>query len=256
MSTFLFSLVPYLPLFLLGGFILSVVLKRNDIADVMWGPGILLSSILVSHANVKLSLTILVALLILALWALRICLHIGTRFVEKREEDARYRVWRETWMWFYTRSFFQVFLLQGALMVVMSTLLWQTSMNAEEGGLTPWALSGFVIAGFGLIYETVADLQLRVFLKEKTGGIMKRGLWKLSRHPNYFGEMVFWWGMFFAFIPQFFGGEYHLILAPLTITFLLTRVSGVPMLEARYKGNAEFDAYKNSTPAIVPRLWR
>lgn len=108
---------------------------------------------------------------------------------------------------------------------------------------------GILISLIGLGFETVADLQLRNFLKLKTGGIMKTGLWSLSRHPNYFGEICFWFGIFLASIPFF---NLISIIPFLLISFLILKVSGIPMLEKQYEGNLEFENYKKVTPAFFP----
>ena len=81
---------------------------------------------------------------------------------------------------------------------------------------------------------------------------MKDGLWRLSRHPNYFGEIMLWWGIFLFALP--FGTWYLLILSPITITFLLTRVSGVPMLESKYQSNPDYQRYVDETNALIPDL--
>jgi steroid 5-alpha reductase family enzyme len=103
-------ILPILFVYVTIGFVTSLILKRNDIADVMWGPGIFIScltSFYLTGGGPYLML------LIIFFWALRIATHIGRRFFSKNEEDFRYATWRRTWKYFYTRSYLQIFLLQG-----------------------------------------------------------------------------------------------------------------------------------------------
>ena len=232
------------------GFLGAVLLKRNDIADVMWGPGIFiaaLSAFILTGGGPYLTLGIIF------LWALRIAVHIGKRFISKEEEDFRYATWRQTWKFFYLRSYLQVFLLQGFLMfLVASSIIFLKLYMLQINPVMFWV--GTLISVFALTFETIADNQLTNFLKQKTGGIMQTGLWKYSRHPNYFGEVTFWWGVFLVTIPSssMFIVNPLFLLSPLTITFLILYVSGIPMVEKKYDSNLEFQAYKSRTNAFFP----
>lgn len=252
------------------GFLLSIILKRNDIADVMWGIGIFLA-VLASYFLSDFTYTL--TLIIIMFWALRIFTHIGIRFLNKKEEDFRYKVWRENWKYFYTRSFFQVFLLQGFLMLlVASSVIYFKLENLNISNYAYYIFS--ILAVLFLIYEAVADLQLKKFiLLEKKrlnkGGdaknnILTTGLWKYSRHPNYFGEVSFWWCIFLSLvfpnthIISYFSNNIFnylfLLISPLTITYLILYVSGIPMLEKKYIGNKDFERYKSTTPAFFPNF--
>ena len=113
-------------------------------------------------------------------------------------------------------------------------------------------ITGCAVAIIGLLYEAVADFQLLRFKNNPLPNkkVMNSGLWRLSRHPNYFGEILFWWGVWIFST----GGQYWLIglISPLTITYLLTRFSGVPMLEERYKDNPEYLEYIRTTNVLIP----
>lgn len=244
------------------GFIVSATLKRNDIADVMWGPGIFLAAL---TAYILSDSSSILTLIIISLWGLRIFTHIGLRFLSKKEEDFRYRSWRETWKYFYTRSFLQVFLLQGFLMIlVASSAIYFYLKNFEASGFMFLAFSLLAIAS--MIYESVADLQLKKFIKENKNNtdknsILTTGLWKYSRHPNYFGEVNFWWFIFLSLISAgsvtSFGISSYLILliSPLTISYLILYVSGIPLLEKKYIGNKNFENYRTKTPAFFPNFF-
>ncbi len=232
-------------LYITFGFFLSVVIKRNDIADVMWGPGIFLA-ILISHFVFNSS-NVLVLLLVF-IWALRIFLHIGDRFINKKDEDFRYAQWRKAWKFFYLRSLCQVFILQGFLMFLVASSVIFLNSTGQVVNIYFYSF-GLCLALFALIFETVADLQLKNFLQKKTGGILQTGLWRYSRHPNYFGEVLFWWGIFVSVLPTL---NLTFLISPLTITFLILYVSGIPMLEKKYEGNKEFEIYKLKTSTFFP----
>jgi steroid 5-alpha reductase family enzyme len=104
----------------------------------------------------------------------------------------------------------------------------------------------------GFYFQAVGDFQLSVFAKQKKqpGTILQTGLWKYSRHPNYFGEIMMWWGIFIITLPV--QNSFYFIISPLTITLLLVFVSGIPMLEKKYAGNPAFNAYKKRTSALLP----
>jgi steroid 5-alpha reductase family enzyme len=114
-----------------------------------------------------------------------------------------------------------------------------------------FATAGFIVWLTGLIVEAVADKQLTQFRNiRQPGQIIQTGLWKYSRHPNYFGEILIWWGIFIIVLPLPFG--IWGIISPITITYLLAFVSGVPMLEKKYEGNPAFQSYKKQTSALIP----
>jgi steroid 5-alpha reductase family enzyme len=256
LDTFLY-IAPPLFIYIGIGFFLSVLWSRNDLADVMWGPGIFLCAILSVLTHEHISTQHSIALVLVGIWALRIFLHIGTRFWYKDNEDPRYALWRTTWSWVYTRSFFQVFLLQGFLMAFMASIFLLEAPSMPSASI----LFGVALALFGLFYEAVGDYQLRQFISEQKklgakGGLMTSGLWATTRHPNYFGEVTFWWGIFSIFLADVFLTQNILFfLTPLLITLLILKVSGIPLLEKQYEGRADWEAHKAKTPAFFPRWW-
>jgi steroid 5-alpha reductase family enzyme len=173
----------------------------------------------------------LLVLSMVAVWAGRLATHITVRNWGKRE-DWRYRKWRdEAPGSFWWRSYFRVFLLQDVLLVVVAAPILLTAWTREPVGLTVLDVVGVAVWGFGLLFEAVADGQLARFKRDpqSDGKVMDRGLWRYSRHPNYFGESVFWWGIFLVAASVSEG--YAAIVGPIAITFLLLRVSGAGMLE-------------------------
>lgn len=232
-------------------FVLSVMLKDNSIADIFWGIGFLQVAIHSLYLSGTLLTSQIVMLAVILLWSLRISGYILSKKLVKKGEDARYQKWREEWKHFYLRSFFQVYMLQGILMMVVATPIIAFSLKPAQVDYI--FIGGIVLALAGLLFETVADLQMRRFVKtKKKGEIMKTGLWRYSRHPNYFGESVFWLGLSIAAIQS----SVFALVGWLAITVLLRFVSGVPMAEERMKGNKEFEKYKKRTPAMLPNFFR
>jgi len=228
-------------------FLLSIYLKDNSIADIFWGLGFLqvaVHSFFLSGTSILSQVLLNIVILI---WALRISIYILSKKFVKPGEDSRYLAWRKTWKLFYIRSFFQVYIFQGFLLLIIAIpIILVNSSPPPTGAQT---IAGLVIALFGLAYETTGDLQLRAFIKtKKKGQIMTRGLWKYSRHPNYFGESVFWLGVGIVAVQASYGAVVSWIL----ITYLLRFVSGVPLAEARYDDNREFKEYKKKTPPMLP----
>ena len=224
--------------------------RDNSIVDVGWGLGFVLVAWYL-HMAYPHAWSWLPALLV-SLWGGRLALYIGLRQARQGSEDWRYAKWREEWgRWAIPRSYLQVFLLQGFFMWVIALPLMQRP--GQESWV--WFQSlGMAIWLCGFLWEAVADRQLARFKArpENKGKLMTAGLWRLSRHPNYFGEIVLWWGLWLALFPY---GKWYISLAgPLVLTWLLARVSGVPMLEQKYQGNPEFEAYKKETPPLLPDL--
>jgi steroid 5-alpha reductase family enzyme len=126
-------------------------------------------------------------------------------------------------------------------------------INLGTGGpLGFFDLVGFLVWITGFYFESTGDAQLARFVRDpiNKGKIMQSGLWKYTRHPNYFGEVTQWWGIFIISLSVPFG--IFTIIGPLTITYLILFVSGVPMLEKKYAGRADFEAYKKRTSVFFP----
>ncbi|MBO3698237.1 DUF1295 domain-containing protein [Roseivirga sp. E12] len=231
-------------------FVISIVLKRNDIADVAWGMGYVGLCAYLYFTQINSEVANLVYLLT-SLWGIRLSLHIGLRN-RRKKEDFRYKQWREEWgSTFYWRSYLQVYLLQVLLLLVISTPIVIASQSAGSE-LSFLAGAGLALWLSGFYWQAVGDYQLGQFKKRKThkDQVMQSGLWKHSRHPNYFGEIVMWFSIGLIVLEVTYG--WIGLVSPILITFLLLKVSGVPMLERRYKDNPEFETYKKRTPAVFP----
>jgi len=234
-------------------FLVAQIIKNNSIADIGWGIGFILIAVAGMIASGIYSPRQLLLSAMILCWGLRLAGYIFIRNKGKGE-DYRYRQWREEWgkhiIW---RSFLQVFMLQGFLMLLIALPL--IVVNAFPANNITWIDSvGCFVWCVGFYFEARSDYQMMQFKKEpgSKGKIMTRGLWKYSRHPNYFGEALLWWGIFIVSISA--GHWWISIISPLLITFLLLKVSGVVMLEKKYEGNAEFEDYAKRTNAFIPWL--
>jgi len=232
-------------------FLISLLRKRNDVADVAWGFGFVVltwSALYLSgnHEERQMLVTALVTV-----WGIRLAWHIHTRN-NKKGEDYRYQAWREAWgKWFLIRSYFQVYILQGALLFLIALPILYIQ-HTSYSTLNFRDLIGGLIWGIGFFFEVVGDAQLRAFAKDakNKGKILTTGLWRYTRHPNYFGEVTVWWGIWI--IAGSVTGSFWTIIGPLTITYLILKVSGIPLLEKKYEGNTDFADYKQRTNKFFP----
>ena len=232
-------------------FLIALYLKRNDIADVAWGLGFIVVCAVI-FARGYPNFNFILILILTVLWGLRLAAHIYIRNKGKKE-DYRYKAWRDEWgKWFYIRTYLQVFLLQGLFMLLISLSAIVAGSYTNETSISFINIAGLILWLIGFIFETFGDLQLSRFISDPNnkGKIMKTGLWKYTRHPNYFGEVTQWWGIFLLAVNLPYG--ILAVISPLTITFLILRVSGIPMLEKKYEGNTEFEEYKKVTNAFFP----
>jgi steroid 5-alpha reductase family enzyme len=237
--------------------LLSLVFGNAGIVDIFWGPGFVVVGIfsLMTLPGEPTPRGILVVALT-TLWAVRLALHIGVRNAGA-PEDFRYRKWREeAGSSFWWISYFKIFLLQAVLLWIVSSPLPLAQLPGPRAELTALDSLGIALFIFGFAFEAIADWQLARFKRNPTnrGLTMTAGFWSRTRHPNYFGEAVLWWGLGLLALPS---GGWLALVGPALITFLLLKVSGVAMLDAalvdRRPGYAE---YLRSTPAFFPRLRR
>jgi len=234
--------------------IVSIVarrLRRNDLADVAWGLGfvvVTLSTMLYQGLFGVIQLTVA---FMVTLWGVRLSSHIFGSWRKRAEEDYRYQAMRKSWKYSPTiQAYFQVFLLQGLLLFFVAMPIFV--INSTKASFTGLIYAGLLVWIIGFILEATADNQLRKFLAQtkNKGNIMDKGLWKYSRHPNYFGEVTQWWGIGFIALTLPFG--WLGLVGPITITFLIIKVSGIPLLEKRYAENLQYQAYAKKTSVFLP----
>ncbi len=239
-------------LFFLLVFVVAQSKRNNGLIDIAWGVGFLLSaglSLLIGRPGAAVPW---IATACVAVWGVRLTWHLARRNWNK-PEDYRYAHMRDTWnpKTFHLRMFIQIYLLQLALSYVINLPVIAANLEGRAG----WngiAAAGLAIWLAGFACEAAADRQLRRFKADpgNRGRLMTRGLWRYSRHPNYFGEALQWWGIYVMTISG--GRNLWLFLSPLVITLFLVFVSGVPLLEKKYAGRPDWEAYRSRTSMFVP----
>ncbi|MCL4808935.1 MAG: DUF1295 domain-containing protein [Thermoanaerobaculia bacterium] len=236
----------------------GVFLRDASIVDPWWSMAFLL---VLAHTAARTGptpgKTLLLAMV--AAWALRLWGYLLLRSRGK-PEDPRYAAFRakygaDRYWWF---SFFQVFLLQGVLVVVISAPLQLAGAAAPPDPVSPLDLLGLALFAAGFVIEVVGDAQLASYRRAKARGgtgapgpVLDTGLWRYTRHPNYFGEALLWWGFWVAALDTPWG--WATAFAPAFMTFLLVKVSGVAMLDAHMAAKRpEYGEYMRRTSGFVP----
>jgi steroid 5-alpha reductase family enzyme len=233
--------------------VVSVIVKDASIVDLAWG---LLAGLV---SVVDLSATrwdwprTLIALCA-TLWGLRLSIYLMSRNLGKGE-DRRYRAMRaKTGPKFVFTSLFTVFLAQGGIFWIVSMPLQGGIYYGDDIQTLFLVALGVALFGTGFVFESVGDFQLARFKADPSnaGKVMDRGLWRYTRHPNYFGDSCVWWGIWLIAVG--IGAPVATIIGPLLMTLLLIRVSGVALLERNIAGRRpEYRQYIETTSAFIPR---
>ncbi len=245
------GLVIFCLMFLL--WLLSLVLKNASIVDIFWGMGFVIVSwiaFLLTPAGFE-GRKVLINILV-TIWGLRLSLYILRRNWGK-PEDFRYQVWRKeagaAWWW---RSFFKVFPLQGILLWIIAIPLLAVQHSVQPEKFTWLDVLAIPVWLFGFFFEAVGDWQLSRFRTNPAnkGKVLNSGVWHYTRHPNYFGDAAQWWAYYLVALAA---GAWWTIYSPLTMTFLLVRVSGVTLLEKTLKEEKPgYKEYIETTSAFFP----
>lgn len=232
--------------------LISLQLKNSSIVDIFWGTGFVIANwVYFALAPEGFPLRKWLVGILVTVWGLRLSLHILRRNWGK-PEDFRYQAWRKEagprWWWL---SFFRVFLLQGILMWIISAPLLATQRGAKPAHLILFDFLGVIVWGIGFFFEAIGDLQLTRFKADPAnkGKVMDRGVWRFTRHPNYFGDSAQWWGYYL--ITAFIGGWWT-IFSPILMTLFLLRVSGVALLEKTLETRPGYKEYIEKTSAFLP----
>jgi steroid 5-alpha reductase family enzyme len=233
--------------------LISIPIKNVSIVDVFWGIGFVVACAFYFYNTEGLASRKLLIMSLVTVWGLRLSLYIGWRNYGKGE-DFRYQQFRkdygpERYWWF---SFFQVFLLQGTLIWIISSPLLAAQFYGADQPLGWLDYVGVTIWVIGFIFEAGGDFQMAKFKAnpDNKGKLLNTGFWRYTRHPNYFGDATVWWGYS---IFSFAAGSFWPIIAPILMTGLILKVSGVSLLERTLKNTKpEYKKYIESTSAFFP----
>jgi steroid 5-alpha reductase family enzyme len=233
--------------------LVSLVLKNSSIVDIFWGTGFVIVAWIAflltpeGYMARKLLLNVLVTI-----WGLRLSLHILTRNWGQ-PEDFRYQAWRKeagsSWWW---RSFFKVFFLQGVILWIVATPLIVVQASTQPERLIWLDYVAVLVWLIGFTFEALGDWQLRRFKADPSnkGKVLNTGVWRYSRHPNYFGDSAQWWAYYLVALAA---GGWWTIFSPVLMTSLLLRVSGVSLLEKTLKEEKPgYKEYIETTSEFIP----
>ena len=191
---------------------------------------------------------------LVCIWALRLGIFLFIRVI-KVGEDKRFHVWKKSFM-----LFFRTWTIQG-LWVFLTAITAITAITSNnDNGIEFTFYIGFSLWVFGFLFESISDYQKMIFKFNPVNKnkFIHTGLWSMSRHPNYFGEIIIWFGMAIMCVPVLAGLQYISLISPVFVYLLLTKVSGTPILEkqadTKWGTNEEYKKYKKNTPEIFPRF--
>lgn len=240
-------------LYMTSIFFVAQIKKNNSIVDVAWGIGFIIVTLFTFFYYSACAWQHITITFLIIIWGLRLSGYIGIRNW-KKGEDPRYKAMRDKWKrHIFIKSFFNIFMLQGTilLIIILPVVMINTTNVFVPFSLA--ALCSIFIWIIGFVCENIGDYQLYRFLQnpKNSGHVMTQGIWRYTRHPNYFGEAAMWWGIWFFACATTPNAVYS-IISPLLITYLLRYVSGVPLAEKPFIHNNEYKEYKKRTNAFFP----
>ena len=219
----------------------------TSIANFTWGGGVLFVALFTFFTMSEYLPRQIIVTIFIALWAARLICHVYKRYTGK---DPRFASW--TWQGFKALIINFIWIFGQSIMIaIMSYPIILVNKN-QAAELLLFDYLGSIVWIIGFFIESISDHQLFLFTSDPAhkGKVMRSGLWHYSRHPNYFGEVVMWWGIFLIALSVPYG--WSAIITPATITFLLLFVTGVPLLEDAMRDNAEYQEYKRNTSMFIP----
>lgn len=233
--------------------LLSLVRDDASVVDAFWGPGFVVVAWVYFALTEPATPRKQIVVGLVTVWGLRLAIHILWR-ARGKGEDYRYRAMRESWgARFRWVSLFTVFLLQGTILWIVAFPLYVAQRTPVPERLTSIDALGMLCFAVGFFFEAVGDWQLARFKAdpENRGKLLTTGLWRFTRHPNYFGDALVWWGLFLmAFATP---RSYWTVFSPVLMTFLLMKVSGVRLLEKTLADTKPgYREYVERTNAFVP----
>jgi steroid 5-alpha reductase family enzyme len=249
-------------LYLIIAFIVGTIKKNNGLMDVFYGPGyfvVALSSLILNIVlNNEVNIRQIIVTILVFIWATRLATYVFIRNRGK-PEDYRYQAMRKRWgNKVVLKSFYRIYIFQGIVIFIVCFPVWFINISNNPTiesvldffGITLWLGAAIWLIGF--LFETIGDWTLYRFLQkpENKGEVMDKGVWKLSQHPNYFGEVTQWWGIYVIAIATPFG--FITILGPIFITYMILKVSGIKLLDKRFEKDDKYGAYKQRTSVFFP----
>lgn len=241
-------------------FIIATIIKNNSIVDIGWGMGFVVGSWLTLLTTENPTTLSYVIVAFVTVWGLRLSIRLLKRNYGK-PEDFRYAQWRKEWGDNVVLiAFFRVFMVQGIInFIVGSGAYALIKYNEFSFGLNHQVLvyAGLLIALSGLFFEVIGDEQLRKHIAKGTRSLLQSGLWSITRHPNYFGEILIWVGIYISAITLLFTNSVSLIyyialaLSPIIMSTVLLKVS-TPLLEKNMEKYDAWDEYTKKVPMIFP----
>jgi len=238
----------------LAAWVVSIPLRNVSIIDIVWGLAFVTSSVTALVSAPEIRARHVVTTLLVVVWGVRLAAYLAWRNHGKGE-DFRYAAMRtRAGPSFWWTSLGRVFLVQAVAAWIVSLPVMLAASDSRADATTAFVAIGTVVWVVGFAFESIGDLQLARFKADPAnkGRVLDHGLWRYTRHPNYFGDCVMWWGVFLTCVarPRGWLG----IVGPALMTFLLVRVSGVALLEKSLrKRKPEYAAYVARTAAFVPR---
>jgi steroid 5-alpha reductase family enzyme len=233
--------------------VVSVIVKNVSIVDLFWGFGFVLTAVFYFFNTEGFEPRKIIITILVALWGFRLSAYLAWRNIGKGE-DFRYKEFRKRYgenrYWWI--SFFQTFLLQGVLMWLISAPLLGAQFYNHNNTIGVLDYSGIALWIIGFTFETGGDLQLASFRADplNKGKVLNTGFWKITRHPNYFGDSAVWWGYGLICLSA---GSYFSVLGSLLMTALIIKVSGVVLIEKTLiVQKTEYKEYIEETSAFLP----
>jgi steroid 5-alpha reductase family enzyme len=243
-----------------GIFVVATIISNNSIVDIGWGLGFVIGAWATLLTTEAPNLLAYILVGFITIWGLRLSIRLFNRNI-KKPEDFRYAQWRQEWgKNVVITAFFRVFMIQGLINFVVGSAAYSIikfNAFALEGLHVVLVGLGLTIAVMGLAFEVIGDEQLRQHIQKKTRALLQTGLWSITRHPNYLGEILIWNGIYIAgfslLITDSVPLVYYLVLvlSPLVMSAVLIKIS-TPLLEKNMEKYAGWADYAQRVPMIFP----
>lgn len=249
-STFLLPLACILVLAIVS-WIISLILEDVSLVDSVWSIFFLIGTFVVFSIQASNTARAIIVLSLVSVWALRLCIHLTLRNWNQPEDHRYQTIRKNNQPHFSLKSLYLIFILQAVLAWIIATPL---LVSIESTKAFSWIdYVGIAIVIFGIVFESIADWQLKQFQDQastKNNGVLDSGLWRYSRHPNYFGECCVWWGFYLIALSA---GYAWTIFSPILLTVLILKVSGIALTEQTITSRRpEYIEYMKRTSAFIP----